>query len=113
METRIREKLGLSSNMDTYFMRVPFEYWQAVGIKPQPYNDNVGEYDFIHAFFDTFEECENFFDVLMSKSNDHTLLWLSFNNPINENDIEKLAAENNLQITDTMDLLNRQTFRLA
>lgn len=99
--------------MDTYFVRVPFEYWQAVGIKQQPYNDNVGEYDFIHAFFDNLDECENFLEVLLSKRGDDTILWVSFNGKVDNTRFLHILAEHKLTIDKEMSFLDRQTFKIS
>lgn len=74
----LRKALGLTDNMSTYFLRAPQEYWQALGKKPQPYDDNVGEYEFIHAFFADLEEMSNYSDILVSKLAVNGILWVSW-----------------------------------
>lgn len=78
ISSSLREQLGLVDGMETYFLRAPQEYWQALGKKPQPYNDNVSEYDFIHAFFKEINEMSNYADILVSKLAEHGILWVSW-----------------------------------
>ncbi len=72
------EKLGLSSQMSTYFLRAPQEYWQELGFKQAPYDDNSGEYEFIHAFFTSKDEMSNFADILISKLAHGGMMWISW-----------------------------------
>lgn len=74
----LKEKLGLKDTMSAYYLRAPTEYWQELGIKQQPYDDNSGEYDFIHAFFTSKEEMSNFADILVSKMSKNGILWVSW-----------------------------------
>jgi len=77
-EESLRTKLGLTDEMSTYFLRAPSEYWKELGKKPQPYDDNIGEYEFIHAFFTDKEEMSNFADILESKLAVGGMLWISW-----------------------------------
>ena len=74
----LRIKLGLNANHTAYFLRAPQEYWQALGMRQAPYDDNSGEYDFIHAFFESKEELKNFSDILLSKLSHGGIMWISF-----------------------------------
>jgi hypothetical protein len=74
----LKDKLGLREDMGTYFMRAPSEYWQELGMRQAPYDDNSGEYDFIHAFFTSKEEMSNFADILVSKLSLAGMMWVSW-----------------------------------
>jgi hypothetical protein len=86
-DNTIRQQLGLTPEMHTYFLRAPAEYWQVLGKKPQPYDDNVGEYEFIHAFFTDSFEMSNFADILESKLAVDGILWVSWPNMSDASDI--------------------------
>lgn len=108
----LREKLGLKQGMDTYFLRAPHEFWKEVGIKPQPYNDNVSEFEYIHAFFDTPHECSDFIDVLLSKVGTSTIIWLSFRE-YNEEEITHMLVAHNLEACETLDVAGYHSIRIA
>jgi hypothetical protein len=74
----LKDKLGLKEGLTTYFLRAPQEYWQELGFKQAPYDDNTGEYEFIHAFFTSKEEMSNFADILISKLALGGVMWLSW-----------------------------------
>lgn len=96
----LKEKLGLTSDMSTYFLRAPQEYWKELGYKQAPYDDNTGEYDFIHAFFTSKEEMSNFADILISKLAHEGIMWISW---------PKLSARSDMQ-TDITEQDLRDTF---
>jgi hypothetical protein len=79
-ETNLKNTLGLTDEMSTYFLRAPQEYFAALGYRQSPYNDNIGEYDFIHAFFSSTEEMSNFADILASKLASNGIMWISWPN---------------------------------
>jgi hypothetical protein len=79
------DRLGLKQDMSAYYLRAPQEYWQELGIKQAQYNDDSGEYDFIHAFFTNLDEMSNFADILVSKLSHTGMLWVSW---------PKLSADN-------------------
>ncbi len=93
----LREKLGLTDDMHTYFLRAPSEYWSALGKKPQPYDDNVGEYEFIHAFFIDKIEMSNFADILESKLSPKGILWISWPKSSAQKDIKSDILEQDLR----------------
>jgi hypothetical protein len=84
---KLIDKLGLHHEMSTYFLRAPQEYWQELGFKQAPYDDNTGEYDFIHAFFTNKEEMSNFADILISKLSHNGIMWISWPKLSDLNDI--------------------------
>jgi len=100
----LRKVLGLEDIMSTYFLRAPQEYWQALGTKPQPYDDNVGEYDFIHAFFETIEDFDNYGEILLSKISAQGILWISFPKKIKYQDLEKTLKSLDLQSTKEIEV---------
>jgi hypothetical protein len=74
----LKNKLGLTSDMSTYFLRAPQEYFKELGFRQAPYDDNTGEYDFIHAFFTSKDEMSNFADILVSKLARDGMMWISW-----------------------------------
>jgi len=95
----LKEKLGLKDTMSTYYLRAPMEYWQELGVKQLPYNDNSGEYEFIHAFFTSKEEMSNFADILISKLSHNGILWISWPKMSARNDILSDITEQDLRVT--------------
>lgn len=93
----LRDTLGLTDDMHTYFLRAPSEYWKELGKKPQPYDDNVGEYEFIHAFFTLKEELSNFADILESKLSVGGFLWISWPKLSAKGDIRSDILEQDLR----------------
>lgn len=93
------EKLGLKEGMSAYYLRAPTEYWQALGIKQQPYDDNNGEYDFIHAFFTSKDEMSNFADILVSKMSHAGMLWVSWPKMSARKDIPSDITEQDIRDT--------------
>jgi len=83
----LKDKLGLIDQMSTYFLRAPQEYWQELGFKQAPYDDNSGEYDFIHAFFTSKIEMSNFADILISKLAFDGMMWISWPKLSSQSDI--------------------------
>ena len=77
-QNKLINVLGLHHDMSTYFLRAPQDYWQELGFKQAPYDDNTGEYDFIHAFFTNKDEMSNFADILISKLSHNGLMWISW-----------------------------------
>lgn len=107
----LRETLGLINLDKSCFLRAPQEYWQALGMRQAPYDDNSGEYDFIHAFFESKEELKNFSEILLSKLSQGGIMWISFpkkkdKNSLNQEDARQvfeplgLKAEEEIGITD-------------
>ena len=74
----LKEKLGLTDEMSTLFMKAPAEYFAELGRRNAPYDDVDGEYDFIHAFYTSKEDLSNYADILISKLSDHGMLWISW-----------------------------------
>jgi hypothetical protein len=93
----LKEKLGLRDDMSTYFLRAPQEYWQELGFKQAPYDDNTGEYEFIHAFFTLKEEMSNFSDILVSKLSQNGMLWISWPKMSARKDIPSDITEQDLR----------------
>lgn len=96
-EKSLKDKLGLNMDMSTYFLRAPQEYWQALGYKQAPYDDNTGEYDFIHAFFTSKSEMSNFSDILISKLAHGGMLWISWPKLSAQRDIISDVTEQDLR----------------
>jgi hypothetical protein len=110
----VRKKLGLMESMSTYFMRVPAEYWQALGKKPQPYDDNTGEYDFIHAFFDSLAELDNFCEILLSKHAQDGILWVSLPTGVSQTAVAEVCKNHRAIIAETITVLPQwQAYRLS
>lgn len=91
------EKLGLKQDMSAYYLRAPQEYWHALGIKQAPYNDDSGEYEFIHAFFTSKDEMSNFADILISKLSHTGMLWVSWPKLSAQTDIPSDITEQDLR----------------
>lgn len=77
-EKTLKDKLGLTDDMSTYFLKAPSEYFAALGKKPQTYDDIFGEYDFIHAFFTEKDAMSNFAELLLAKMAPKGILWVSW-----------------------------------
>ena len=95
----LKDKLGLQDTSSAYLLRAPHEYWQALGMKQAPYDDNSGEYDFIHAFFTSKEEMSNFADILISKLSHGGIMWISWPKLSARKDIESDITEQDLRDT--------------
>lgn len=108
----LRKALGLEDTMSTYFLRAPHEYWQTIGTKPQPYDDNVGEYDFIHAFFGDLNELDSFLDILLSKQAENGLVWISLPDTVNNADVEAYFAANKTKINDKISIPGWYAYRI-
>ncbi len=93
----LKEKLGLTSDKSAYYLRAPQEYWQALGSKQAPYDDNSGEYDFIHAFFTSKDEMSNFADILISKLAVGGMMWISWPKMSARKDIPSDVTEQDLR----------------
>ncbi len=78
MDKSLKEKLGLEEGMTAYYLRAPQEYWLALNTRQAPYDDNSGEYEFIHAFFISKDEMSNFADILISKLAHGGMMWISW-----------------------------------
>ena len=95
----LKDKLGLKNEMTAYYLRAPQEYWQALGSKQAPYDDNSGEYEFIHAFFNRKDEMSNFADILVSKLATKGMMWISWPKMSAKIDIPSDITEQDLRDT--------------
>jgi hypothetical protein len=93
----LKQKLGLTDEMSTYFLRAPQEYFKELGFRQAPYNDNTGEYDFIHAFFTNKDEMSNFADILVSKLAHGGMMWISWPKFSARTDMPSDITEQNLR----------------
>ena len=100
----LKNKLGLTDGMSTYFLRAPQEYFKELGFRQAPYNDNTGEYDFMHAFFTDKDEMSNFADILVSKLAHGGIMWISW--PKVSANIDKIDVLSEAIVKETFSTLN-------
>jgi hypothetical protein len=93
----IKDKLGLTDEMSTLFIKAPSEYFAVLGRRNAPYDDVDGEYDFIHAFYTSKEDLSNYADILISKLSDHGILWISWPKLSAQKDIPADITEQDLR----------------